>query len=260
MATNEPSSFQLPSADCLVIHGRGIELVQSGESYEWQPADEIQKLPLERGAIRSLYRDTTVLMNNREGFIAGGTAVAWAASLYLSEMIKRQETPDLVIYSGGRPKYLEEAIKQGLAPADFNEGIVMQKAVENGIKGFIAYRSEIHGHNRNTSDEVMNSLEKAINEGLHRVVYINTSIALPRTAMFYFTAGREKYPQVHASFLSAERIIAAYGFPNDSANAWAYQDHINALLESDAGIRTAHMELIGQIRQLNNQYTRRGNY
>ncbi len=276
--------YPLPAADCVVVFGRGIEMLPTENSDSpkvWVPVRTLQRVPLRgSGKNRSVIRED-IDPSDPEGFIAQCEANVQAFIAWLKEMRDLGKLPKLAIISAGRPKYLQDAIKAGQAPEGYSEAAVMKVIVERELGDLSKLGVELLciTENMNTEDDVMKSVAAARERKLQSVVIINTLTAMARTEAFYRgNVAAEKEAEeartahlnpgdvvpdpmlpIDVTFVASEHVLMR-GMEPDAAKA--YEKSIFDLFDSVAGQRSLSGEMFGTIRAMCQNYDRanRGQY
>jgi len=195
---------QIRPVECLVILGRGIEKVNVEGKEVWKPTRYIQRLNSK--GFRTGSREPALGANDatetEKVFVAGGTANVLAGIEFYEMFKEKGQEPKLVIFAAGRPAYLDEE------PAGFNEGEPMKEIFDRRI-GNEDHETIIQGDDKNTKDDVVNSLKNALEKGMETVAIINTEIAMPRTQEFYKLALQEnpEFSQLKVYFIESERLL-----------------------------------------------------
>jgi hypothetical protein len=193
-------------------------------------------------------------MDDPEGFVACSENNIRAGMNFLHGLWEKEINPTVII-SGGSPTYLKNAIKEAHAPEGYSEALVFKEYMAERLR--INPAVILETDSLNTKGNVLESLKIAKEQGCQSVVFINSRIAMPRTVTFYQTGIKQQFSDIDVKFITSESILKQ-GMTKEAAEKFE-QDHTK-LLESKAGQRTAHGELIGQIRELEGAYTRSGNY
>lgn len=203
----EREKDELFRAECLVVPGHSIELVNVGGQKEWKPTRLIQEVN-EKGW-RTGKRNPELGVDSDNAIVGGGVAVTFAAVQYFSDLEKIGAMPSLVIFAAGRPPYLKE---QAPDKPDLTEGGPMLEffdketsAVEKLGPGNVVILKE----NKNTQDDVEKSAELALSRGFSKVAFLLLSMRLDRAEALWGLVKSEK-PELsglEVRFLAAEDFL-----------------------------------------------------
>jgi hypothetical protein len=269
----------------LVLISRGIEWCRDEE--RWLPCGYIQQAVRsswpngDEKRVRTGVRDRRLEEISRGSFstesqdtwLAGTEMNILAVLGFLTSTCDNGlGLPELLVVSGGRPKYLKEWPSGG-APS---EGEVIAR----GLKGTFEDSPDtipgeivVNENGLNTEDDVANALKVAHERELKTITFVNVEVAMPRTIAFWGKV-RAEHPEyveagIEVRFLTAEQVLESYedlrreifhsidmfgrGRGTDSYTiAWARS--------SNAWRFTWAQELIGLQKLVEGGYASKGNY
>lgn len=249
---------ELPQTDAVVVLGKGVERVPDGDGMRWRTTRYIQELvsgpegaATRTGERKPLASDADPSQNKL--VVAGGTANTLAAVEYFDEMRERSFAPKVFIISAGRPDYLKDE------PEGFSESTVMRELFKKRIPDHPELLQ--FATNKNTRDDVFQTLATIKERGLKSVAFINTEISFLRMQEFYqdILTTNPEFASIAVHFVMSEDLLRRrYAkHPGRIAEFEAIQE---ALHESDAWRNSVEMEE-GGIRAIREgKYRGRGNY
>lgn len=247
--------LDIQPVDCVSVLGRGIEKVvvtapDGSKKEKWKPTKYVQKLD-EKG-VRTGYRENMDLADE-QAWVGGGKANTLAVIEILKILEKKKSPPKLLILAAGRPKYLDEE------PEGFSEAVPMRKIIERNVGS--SYDTIVQTDDRNSQDDVVNTLKNALKKDCKSVTFINTEIAIPRTKEFYRLALEEnpEFRALSVNFYTSEEILAQrYGSSKFAKKAFAKIQ--GELKESGAWKHTEEGEQGGIEAIRKGKYSGRGRY
>lgn len=247
--------LKIEPVDCVVVLGRGVEKVEiknpDGSTEEvWKPTRYIQKL--DETGMRTGKREA-VALEDEQAWVGGGKANTIASIEYYHRLEELGLKPKLFILSAGRPAYLENE------PEGFCEAIPMKEIIDQELGSDLNVL--IQSDNRNTKDDVLNSLKNAQLNNIKSIAFINTSVAMPRTQEFYKLV-IDQYPElaeIKVTFYTAEDLLAERYADSQSASA-AFDKIQTQLKNTGAWKNTSTAEQGGIDAIKSGKYGGRGNY
>lgn len=232
--------------DCIVVLGRGIEQV---DGRGWRPTTSIERLS-EQGWHPGTREKGLTPDSEGEIILAGSNANIYAAVELFEEQSAAGAAPSLVIFAAGRPNYLMDNPDPTLS-----EGSVMSAKFQDRTRKTAAAETMILDQNRNTQDDIIESLKVALERGFKEVKLITIGAHVPRATEFLKLAYAEhpEFAGISANFVASEDLLERrYA---GSATAFSlYSKGVEALRDSQADLYTRYRERRG-INAL-----RRGNY
>jgi hypothetical protein len=183
--------------EILCLLGRGIEQVRIGSDLVWRPTRYVERPTLE--GRHSGLRHGSAAPHDDSSLIAGSNAIIIAGCQLLKEVNRLGELR-LVIFTAGRPSYLEAH-----SPLGLTEGAIMLERFRRGLRD-TDFEYLILGTNRNTRDEMRETCQAAVSRGLTRVRAVTVSVHVPRTREFARQACRE-FPGVSFQVEAAEDVL-----------------------------------------------------
>lgn len=258
--SREVKEFEFKPTDVLITFGRGIEKVDmvSGGAQVWKGSRLVQELVVDsvigrgvRTGKRKVGKPLADFGENDElkEMAAGANANILAAVQFFELAAKNNELPKRVIFSGGRPGYLEKEDPL------ISEALVMGKEFKRRIAvdgGLGIPTVEVLTESKNTADDLRGSLLKVLEMGYSSATVINVSWAMERTKAFYEHEILPKNPElrgIKVNFITSdELLISRYGkraekILNDLKATKAYKDTLineeigrNKILKGEYGI------------------------
>jgi hypothetical protein len=183
--------------EILCLFGRGIEQVRIGPELVWRPTRYIEQ-PTPEG-LHSGLRHRLAAPGDNSSRIAGSNAIIIAGCQLLKEMGRSPELR-LVIFTAGRPSYLEAHSPRGLT-----EGEIMLQRFRRCLRD-ADFEYLILADNRNTRDEMRETCRAAVSRGLARVRAVTVAVHVPRAQEFARQACRE-FPGVSFDIEAAEDVL-----------------------------------------------------
>ncbi|MEK7115084.1 MAG: hypothetical protein AAB847_01870 [Patescibacteria group bacterium] len=221
----------------------------------WQPTAYLEQT--NSGQHSGQYTNGLSLNSDDENvLIAGGCANSLAtADLFVHQVISGN-FPQLLAWAAGRPRYLEQE------PPELSEGSVLFKYFESHLKRMSPdvfemlgnTRMEFQTKNRNTRDDLLQSLEMAKQMNLSKLIIISVFVHLRRIAEFYKFAlqARPDFADIEVEFKASEMIlfdapdVQSNLFLEDAEVAGVFNDLAWAkIIESKVYRRTAAREAKG---------------
>ena len=236
----------------IVCFGRGIEKVQG----VWQPTAYLERRT-ENGQhsgwrTEDLYLDS----DDERVIVAGGHANVMAMTQLWQQQVRARELPELLIWAAGRPEYL------AAEPEDLSEGSVLFVEFKKRLEGCDRLRNhlptmrvEIQTKNRNTYDDLLQSLEIAHGMHLKKIVIVSVLVHLQRIAAFLEQIRKTKdhLNNIAVELAASELVLLGRWFLSGAQTALAIGEDIGPLdhlalshiIESPAYRRTAAREAKG---------------
>ncbi|MEK7187943.1 MAG: hypothetical protein AAB691_03820 [Patescibacteria group bacterium] len=220
--------------DYLVVFGRGAQEGPLG----WEPTGPIELTTEGGGHTGKKVADLDMNSDDPRNVIAGAGMNVEAASILYKELRQAGEPPLKVVFAAGRPAYLANA------PSHVTEGSALRKVFEATTDLDESTEIQMQATNRNTRDDLIQTLKAALETGLLRICIISVLVHLPRCHEFYLKA-LETNPEFHrcsVDFVASEMVIWEH-YPER-------RQEVGDLLVSRAYERTAQRERkgIGDIR------------
>ena len=197
----------------IVCFGRGIEKScdkthQTG--MYWGPTAYLEETNV--GQHSGLYTYGLSLNSDDENvLIAGGYANSLATADLFIHQVMSGNFPQLLAWAAGRPKYLEQE------PSELSEGSVLFESFERHLKRMSKdvfdmlgdTRIEFQTKNRNTRDDLLQSLEMANQMNLSKLIIISVFVHLRRIAEFYKFAlqAQPEFSDIEVEFRASEMIL-----------------------------------------------------
>lgn len=214
------------SHSLLCVFGRGIEKVDG----VWEPTQAIEQLSEQSGHPGVRIPDITGDSDDSRVVIAGGEYnVQAAAWLY-----DQGQTPAVLVFAAGRPNYL-------LSDPDptLSEGKVMLHRFRQLVTLSDSTQVVIQDQNKNTRDDLVQTLFLARDHQLQNVTIISVLVHLPRCREFLRSAlaAEPSLDYCRVEFVAAEMVLMQHR-PELRAT-------LQGLLISKAYCRTAERERKG---------------
>lgn len=211
--------------EAIVVLGRGIGKDSNGR---WRPTPSFAE-----GSLHSAVYSNMVDPNDQtqEILFGGGNANCLAVYHLYRQLVEQGDAPKLVIFAAGRPNYLSGEI------ASLSEGSVMSKNVLRRIDrvGLNPPEIVILDKNKNTHDDIGESMGVVTARGLNRVVIITAEVHSARAEEFYNRVAAEGLPEgLSVEFRPAEDILKSVGD--------RYRRVLSNLKETGGYKRTAFLE------------------
>lgn len=230
--------------DALVVFGRGIE--KSGET--WVPTAYLEcRGPSEQGG---RFRAAGLTLTSETAVVAGAHANVLAAVHLLTDILAKGELPVLV-FAAGRPVYLEKEHDE-LAEGDvlFN---TLKASI--GLAGILSRLDvQIQRNNKNTFDDVRETLRMAVVRGFSHIAVISVLVHLPRIVEFHrhLVLHDLSFAKVSVDFRASEFVLLGKGpvasllcLEDPSIQGPLNDAAVAKILNSPAYRRTADMEANG---------------
>jgi len=190
----------------LCVFGRGIEKDESGI---WQPTTYLEETTPDNqhGGQRKegLHMDS----DSPQVVVAGAHANVMAASHIWNKLSERDREPEVVVFAAGRPKYLF-----GEPEDKVWEGSPLYRVMSENCVG-LDFHSEIvfQKNNRNTRDDLIQTLRMARSRNLKSVAVISVLVHLRRIAEFFkFALIEDKsLAEIDVKFCASELVLLGNG-------------------------------------------------
>lgn len=223
-------SESTPLAICIL--GRGIEKARTKRGDVWRPTRYIEK-PTEKGA-HSGWRVRGVQLQDETSLIAGANANLLGACQLFEEVQANNKPPALVIFAAGRAKYLESD-----ADIALTEGKILSQAFSRRVKPTSATSLIILEKNRDTKDDLDESLRLANANKIERLAVITVGVHIARATEFA-KAALCQYAGPKVIFIPSEQLLA-----RRYCGRSTFAIILAQCAESKAYFRTAHREWHG---------------
>ena len=223
------------TSGAICVLGRGIERVKTTAGFVWRPTRYIE-LPGYDGR-HSGVRTPGLHLDDDVSIIAGAHANVLAAVQLFEETITEGLTAPSVIFAAGRPLYLDseaDSLTEGrVLAANF-----LRKLTTKDITPDICILEK----NRNTRDDMRETLRLAIAKNIRRVTFVSVAVHIARAKEFLNLAV-EEVEEARALSLcieASEKILARRYTASASAKA-----QIVKAMKSRAYMRTSSIERQG---------------
>lgn len=188
----------VPKYDAIVVLGRGIGKDSSGK---WRPISYLVESSLHSGVFNN-----QVSPDNETGIVGGGNANTLALFHAYEQLSSAGSPPQLVIFAAGRPNYLA-----GENP-ELSEGSIMRDKFLSKLtaKDIPEPETIILDQNKNTRDDMVESLKMIKERGLRNTVIITVGVQIERAEEFLKLARGQagiSEKDVHIDFKAAEDIL-----------------------------------------------------
>lgn len=236
----------------IVCFGRGIEKSWASDltGMYWNPTAYLEKLTPDRQHSGFLTKGLQLNSDDESVVIAGAYANAMATAQLFEEASTVGRAPRLITWAAGRPNYLKNE------PPEISEGSILFDAFKDRVRYTLnETRVEFQTQNKNTRDDLLQSLTMAKEMGLTKLFIISVFVHLCRIGEFYRYALRERpdFASVQVEFRASELMLLGKGSvqnkllllddtevkDNFDDMAWA------RIVESPVYRRTAAMEAKG---------------
>ena len=202
----------------IVCFGRGIEKawdLRCSAYGCWQPTAYLEKLT-PKGQ-HSGFRTHELKLDSEDDnvVIAESYVNMMATKEIMAEFYRINSPPCLLVWAGGRPKYLE------FEPSGINEGFVLLKEYENRFGKICLIspnlRVELSAQNKNTRDDLLQSLAMAKEMGLEELIVVSIFLHLPRIGEFLYCARKEapQFNDINVKLIASELILLGKGRTSD---------------------------------------------
>lgn len=185
--------------DGIVILGRGIGKDASGK---WKPQSYFVNESLHSAVFNSKVDPE---QSTNEVLVGGANANNLAAFHLYKQLSEQGFPPQLVIFAAGRPDYLKEE------KADLSEGSVLREGFLRKVaarRGLIEPETIILEKNKNTRDDIEESMRIMIERGLTNIAIITVGVHLDRSREFFNLAAQNiDLSHLHVDFLASEQIL-----------------------------------------------------
>lgn len=192
----------------LVVLGRGIEKVSVKDKDEnrepkWRPTRLLEIM--DRKGWHPGRANAFACLQRTDAVVGGGNANTIAAAWYYRLLHRASSCPEVIIFAAGRPDYLADEHES------LTEGTVMVEKFlrKTRMLGVTAENVRILAGNRNTYEDVLESLLTCKKRGIRQATVITVEVHMSRTVAF-FCFVREKYPdlrRVRVHFKTAEELL-----------------------------------------------------
>lgn len=186
--------------DILCVFGRGIEKVNG----VWQPTQHIERLS-EKGGHPGV-RVEGIDMNDGDlrVVIAGADFNAFATALLYKRLVAEQRPPAILVFAAGRPAYIADDPDPNLT-----EGRILKERFLEVVQLHPSTEVLIQGSNRNTRDDLLQTLSFARDRGLRGIGIISVLVHLARCQEFFRKALEVEpdFEDYGVHFLASEMIL-----------------------------------------------------
>lgn len=215
--------FKFEPTDALITFGRGIERVKMGAKPEsvWKGTRLVQDLRVDPATKRGIRTGERKLGAPLKDFgdddelkemAAGANANILAALQWLELAEGEDALPKKIIFSGGRPGYLEKE-----DPSITEAGVMSKEFIRRagiGKKVSVPVVEVLTG-SKNTAGDLRDSLLEALKSGCKSATVVNVSWAMERTRAFYEHDALVKNPDlkgIKVNFVTSDALlISRYG-------------------------------------------------
>lgn len=192
----------------IVCFGRGIERNSRGI---WQPTAYLEKMTPDGQHSGYLTENLRLDSDDERVVIAGAYANVMAiAQLFRYSIHDEAVIPPLIAWAAGRPRYLENE------PPDISEGSVLFSAFKEKIGDAYArhlplVRLQFQTQNRNTRDDILQSLATAYEMKLKRLIIISVLVHLERISVFLEYANKEVpgFAKIDIELVASDLLLTA---------------------------------------------------
>lgn len=193
-----PEQESTPKYDAIVVLGRGIGKDSHGI---WRPLSYFVESSMHSGVFNN-----QVSPESETNIVGGGNANTLALFHFYRQLSKKGDPPKLVIFAAGRPDYLAH---EG---PDLSEGSVMRDKFLGKLETRNIQQPEtvILDKNKNTADDMAESLRIIQKRGLQNVVAITVGVQIERAQEFLKLAREQAgipENEVHIDFRASEDIL-----------------------------------------------------
>lgn len=227
---HQVEKYKFTPTDALITFGRGIEQVSvsTGEGKEniWKNTRLVQELKKDPATGRHMRTGARKQGKPLKFFgpeddlkemVAGGNSNILAVVQWMKLAAGQNALPKEIIFSGGRPGYLEKA-EAGVSEAsvmvpEFKRRLDLE--FKDKLIAFDLPSVDIIIDSKNTKDDVSYSLRKAKEKGCRSATIVNVSWAMERTKAFYELNVLKDHPElkdIKVFFVTSdELIVSRYG-------------------------------------------------
>lgn len=187
-----------PKYDAIVVLGRGIGKDPNGQ---WKPLTYFVESSMHSGTF-----DNKVDPDNEKNIVGGGNANTLALFHFYRQLSEKGFPPGLVIFAAGRPDYLAHE------NPDLSEGSVMRDKFLGKLetRNIQQPKTVILDKNKNTADDMAESLRLMKEKGLHNAIAITVSVQIERAEEFLKLAREHagiSETDVNIDFKASEGIL-----------------------------------------------------
>lgn len=163
-----------PHCEAIIVLGRGVGKDKQGR---WRPTAYYEQM--KNGQHSGLF-DNNPDLEDENTVVGGGNANTLATYHLFTKLNRRGISPKLIIFAAGRPDYL------AAEPPEVSEGIAMKQILFRRLDREEIERPEtaILKENKNTKDDIKESLRILIEQGIRNAVIITVQIHTERTREF----------------------------------------------------------------------------
>lgn len=236
-----------PVFDGIAVLGRGIEKTETSGGEKWRPTRAIEKMA---GRYHSGRRERNISMQDEDEsvVVAGANANAIAATELFEQLQKNGTPPSVVIFSAGRPAYIEQDPDQSLSEGKILEQKFLRKV---SVKTREAQpETIILDKNKNTKDDILTALQTAKEKGVRKLAIITIGLHVERSEEFYklVVAENPELRGISVEFVPSEKLLEERYSKSPSASK-IFAKELKELKESSAYKRTEEREKRG-VKQL----------
>lgn len=189
----------IPRYDAIIVLGRGVGKDSHGH---WKPLTYFVEGSMHSGTVNNM-----VDPDDETSIVGGGNANTLALFHFYKQHIETGVQPSLVIFAAGRPDYLAHE------DPHLSEGSVMRKKFLGKLEtSNIEQQPEavVLDRNKNTADDMAESLRLMKEKGLHNAVAITVSVQIARAEEFLKLAREHagiSESDVNIDFKASEDIL-----------------------------------------------------
>lgn len=203
----------LPDTDCIIEIGHNIERLRDGRFYPSSLAISVREAGSWSDGAKKYVRTgikpagTVKELYQSDEAIAAGGVLEVVACAYLYDVLRSERhIPKLVIHSGGRPGYLDEAAHD---QPDMTEAKPMVELFHHRIALSSSTREIMLETGKNTKDDMRDSLTEALKAGCNSAVILSLEMRMPRCWVFVqqVTAENPQLAVIDVKYRSTEEII-----------------------------------------------------
>lgn len=260
----EAEKNPLPITDCLVNIGHTIIRRGGGG---WMPSKAAQKVNTigywpdgGKKYIRTAeyVRNSRQLYSQEDAIVGGGIVAVQAAVEFYKSLKQEGRVPKIVVYCGGRAKYLEDTVPE---EPNICEAVLMREMFEKSLADIfdpaetgVVMKTE----NRTTQDDMMGALAAAEENNCSSLTIVALELRLPRCAAFVRNL-QENDPdirKVQVNYMPAEVVMRQVAELRDRSSQW--NNFNNELVRSKPYERTLLDETIAYTKAIERNYTAKG--
>lgn len=186
--------------EVLCVFGRGIEKVNG----VWKPTQHIERLSEKNGHPGVRVEGIDMNDDNPRVVIAGADFNAFATALLYKRLVAERRPPAILVFAAGRPAYIADDPDPNLT-----EGRILKERFLEVAELHPSTEVLIQGSNRNTRDDLLQTLSFAQERGLHGIAIVSVLVHLCRCQEFFKKAleAKPEFADYGVRFLASEIIL-----------------------------------------------------